>query len=56
MVTRYDYVSTCCKTDYSETRNAEQPQVYTTCVQCGQGEYTLTAQTELEETIPTASE
>jgi len=49
MVTRYDYVSMCCKTDYSETRNAEQPQVYTTCVQCGQGEYELQTETILEE-------
>jgi len=49
MVTKYDYVSTCCKTDYSETRNETQAQVYSTCVQCGQGEYTLTAQTELDQ-------
>lgn len=47
MATKYDYLSTCCKTDYSETRNLEQPQVYTTCVQCGQGEYTLTTETKL---------
>jgi hypothetical protein len=47
MVTKYDYLSTCCNTDYSETRNTEQPQVYTTCVQCGQGEYTLTLETKL---------
>jgi len=45
MVTKYNYVSTCCNTDYSETRNESQPQVYTICVQCGQGEYTLLAQT-----------
>jgi len=47
MVTKYDYLSTCCNTDYSETRKETQPQVYSTCVQCGQGEYTLTAETKL---------
>jgi hypothetical protein len=41
MVTKYDYVSTCCNTDYSETRDESNPQVYTICVQCGQGKYTL---------------
>ena len=41
MVTRYEYKSTCCGTDYSETRNESDPQIYTTCVQCGQGKYTL---------------
>ena len=47
MVTKYDYLSTCCKTDYSETRKETQPQVYSTCVQCGRGEYTLTTETKL---------
>jgi len=47
MVTKYDYLSTCCNTDYSETRNETQAQVYSTCVQCGQGEYTLKAETKL---------
>ena len=47
MITRYDYVSTCCNTEYSETRKETQAQVYSTCVQCGQGEYTLTAETKL---------
>ena len=47
MVTKYDYLSTCCNTDYSETRKETQAQVYSTCVQCGQGEYTLTAETKL---------
>ena len=47
MVTKYDYLSTCCNTDYSETRNETQAQVYSTCVQCGQGEYTLTLETKL---------
>ena len=51
MTTKYDYVSTCCNTDYSETRNESQPQVYATCVQCGQGEYTLMAETVLPEAV-----
>jgi hypothetical protein len=50
MIIRYEYVSTCCNTEYIETRNAEDPMVYSTCVQCGQGEYTLVAETKLEDT------
>ena len=54
MVTKYDYLSTCCNTDYSETRKETQAQVYSTCVQCGQGEYTLKAETKLAD-VPEAT-
>jgi hypothetical protein len=48
MTTKYDYISTCCNTGYSEIRDETQPQVYTTCVQCGQGAYDLVAETQLD--------
>jgi hypothetical protein len=32
-----------------ETRNEEDPMVYPTCVQCGQGQYVLMAETKLED-------
>jgi hypothetical protein len=51
MVTKYDYLSTCCGTEYSETRLDTDPAIYTTCVQCGQGEYTLISETALHEKI-----
>lgn len=51
MTTRYEYKSTCCNTDYSETRNESDPQIYTTCVQCGQGTYELINETKLEDSI-----
>jgi hypothetical protein len=53
MIIRYEYVSTCCNTGYIETRKVEDPMVYPTCVQCGQGEYTLVTETVLEEASPT---
>lgn len=51
MTTKYDYISTCCNTGYSETRDETQPPVYTTCVQCGQGTYDLVLETFIHETI-----
>jgi hypothetical protein len=51
MATRYEYISTCCNTGYSETRNESDPQIYATCVQCGQGEYTLKDSIVIEEPI-----
>jgi len=42
---RYEYLSTCCNTGYIETRNENDPQVNTVCVQCGQGGYELVNQT-----------
>jgi hypothetical protein len=48
MATRYEYISTCCNTGYIETRSEEDPQVYTTCVQCGQGTYDLVQSTVLD--------
>jgi hypothetical protein len=47
MATKYDYISTCCNTGYSEIRDETQPQVYSTCVQCGQGTYLPVAETVL---------
>jgi len=46
---RYEYLSTCCNTGYIETRNENDPQVNTVCVQCGQGGYTLINQTFISE-------
>ena len=48
MTIRYEYLSTCCNTGYIETRNEEDPQVYSTCVQCGQGEYELVNKVKLD--------
>jgi len=56
MAIKYEYNSVCCGHFYVETRNADDAQVVTKCNVCGQGEYELTTQTELEETIPTVSE
>jgi hypothetical protein len=56
MAIKYEYSSPCCGHFYVETRNPGDNQVVTKCNLCGQGEYELTAQTELEETIPTVSE
>lgn len=48
MAIRYEYNSTCCGHLYMETRNVDDAQVVTKCNVCGQGEYELTAQTEIE--------
>jgi len=48
MAIKYEYNSTCCSHYYIETRNAEDAQVVTKCNVCGQGEYVLTAQTDLD--------
>ena len=49
MAIKYEYSSECCSHYYVETRNNDDAQVVTKCNICGQGEYLLTAQTELEE-------
>jgi hypothetical protein len=49
MAIKYEYNSTCCSHFYIETRNAEDAQVVTKCNVCGQGEYVLTAQTDLDQ-------
>ena len=51
MAIKYEYSSTCCSHYYIETRNNNDAQVVTKCNVCGQGEYELTTQTEIE-TIP----
>ena len=51
MAIRYDYISVCCNTAYSETRDADQPMVYPSCVQCGQDGYTLVSETSLPEQV-----
>jgi hypothetical protein len=48
MAIKYEYNSTCCSHYYIETRNAEDNQIVTKCNICGQGEYELTAQTDLD--------
>jgi len=48
MAIKYEYSSVCCSHYYIETRNAEDAQVVTKCNVCGQGEYVLTAQTDLD--------
>ena len=48
MAIRYEYNSVCCGHHYMETRNADDAQVVTKCNVCGQGEYELTTQTEIE--------
>jgi hypothetical protein len=48
MAIKYEYNSPCCGHFYVETRNPEDAQVVTKCNICGQGEYELTAQTELD--------
>ena len=49
MAIRYEYQSTCCNHSYMETRMKEDAQVITKCNVCGQGEYLLTAEIELQE-------
>ena len=48
MAIRYEYNSPCCGHFYVETRNENDAQVMTKCNVCGQGEYVLTAQSEIE--------
>ena len=48
MAIRYEYNSECCSHYYIETRNNDDAQVVTKCNICGQGEYVLTAQSEIE--------
>jgi hypothetical protein len=48
MAIKYEYSSTCCSHYYIETRNNNDAQVVTKCNVCGQGEYELTTQTEIE--------
>jgi hypothetical protein len=49
MAIKYEYNSPCCGHYYIETRNAEDAQVVTKCNVCGQGEYELTAQMDLDQ-------
>lgn len=55
MAIKYEYNSTCCNHFYVETRNPEDAQVVAKCNVCGQGEYVLTAQSDLDQQT-TASE
>jgi hypothetical protein len=55
MAIKYEYNSPCCGHFYVETRNPEDAQVVTKCNVCGQGNYELTAQTDLDQQT-TASE
>jgi hypothetical protein len=48
MAIRYEYNSECCSHYYIETRNNDDAQMVTKCNVCGQGEYQLTTQTEIE--------
>lgn len=48
MAIKYEYHSTCCNHYYIETRNAEDAQVVTKCNACGNGDYTLTQETDLD--------
>jgi hypothetical protein len=48
MAIKYEYNSVCCGHLYMETRNADDAQIVTKCNICGQGEYELTVQTEIE--------
>lgn len=48
MAIKYKYSSECCSHYYIETRNNDDAQVMTKCNICGQGEYVLTAQSEIE--------
>ena len=48
MAIKYEYNSDCCNHFYIETRNESDAQVMTKCNVCGQGEYVLTAQSEIE--------
>ena len=48
MAIKYEYNSPCCNHFYVETRNESDAQVMTKCNVCGQGEYVLTAQSEIE--------
>ena len=54
MATKYEYNSDCCNHFYIEIRNPEDKQVMTKCNSCGQGNYVLTIQTELTDTITEA--
>ena len=49
MAIKYEYNSPCCGHFYIEVRNPEDAQVVTKCNVCGQGEYELTAQTDLDQ-------
>jgi len=49
MAIKYEYNSTCCNHFYVEIRNESDAQVMTKCNICGQGEYTLTSETQLED-------
>ena len=48
MAIKYEYNSPCCNHFYVEIRNESDAQVMTKCNVCGQGEYVLTAQSEIE--------
>jgi len=48
MAIKYEYNSECCGHFYIETRMENDPQVVTKCNVCGQGEYKVTSQTEIE--------
>ena len=48
MAIKYEYNSECCGHLYIETRMENDPQVVTKCNVCGQGEYKVTSQTEIE--------
>jgi hypothetical protein len=48
MAIKYEYSSDCCNHFYIEIRNPEDNQVMTKCNSCGQGNYNLTSQTQLE--------
>jgi len=50
MAIRYEYNSTCCGHLYMETRNPQDQQVVTKCNSCGQGEYVLSAEVDLDAT------
>jgi len=49
MAIKYEYNSPCCSHYYVEVRNPEDAQVITKCNVCGQGEYVLTAQSDLDQ-------
>ena len=48
MAIRYEYSSECCSHFYVETRRDTDAQVVTKCNVCGQGEYVLSAETDLD--------
>jgi len=51
MAIKYEYNSICCNHFYVEVRNPEDQQVVTKCNICGQGDYTLITQVNLDETL-----